>query len=128
MQAKFDQYLDLQRRDSPIFYANSIGLEVVPYSVPQGLVAHFSIVQRDHKNRNLRVRHNPSRPSTVPSELPLEGLQIGEGKKWLSLREWMVRKYNTKIVDNSDAELVSRAYIFAGYESDIVISLRYLKS
>jgi hypothetical protein len=80
IQAEFDQYLDLQRRDSPIFCANSIGLEVVPYSVPQGLVAHFSIVQPGHKKRNLRVCHNPLRPSTVPSELPLEGLQIGEGK------------------------------------------------
>jgi hypothetical protein len=128
IQAEFDQYLDLQRGDSPIFYANLIGLEVVPYSVPQGLVAHFSIVQPGHKNRNLRVRRNLSRPSTVPSELPNEGLQFGEGKKWLPLREWIERKCNTKIVDNSDAELLSRAYIFAEYEADIVISLQSLKS
>jgi hypothetical protein len=84
-----------------------VGLEVVPRSVPRGLVTHFSIVQPGHKNKNLRVRHSLAHSLNAAKGLPLEGLQVGEGKKCLPLCEWMQRHYDIKILDNVDAELVS---------------------
>jgi hypothetical protein len=45
--------------------------------------------------------------SGASNSFPLVGLQVGVGKNWLPLREWMQRHYDTKILDNVDAELVS---------------------
>jgi hypothetical protein len=42
VQDDFDQYLEEWRLASRIFSAKSVGLEVVPSSVPKGLITHFN--------------------------------------------------------------------------------------
>jgi hypothetical protein len=60
--ADFEGYLDRQRCDSPTFHTNSVGLNITSYSVPKGLVTHFSTVQPGHKDKIPRIHRNPSIP------------------------------------------------------------------